>query len=158
MSGRTAGSTTFARRASLVSASLIKPVMNRTTPVMDSVMPALNSLTPVNEPITSVRVRVGDPKSLILSDCPPPRTRSAVRRRNKRCMGAGARLHLGNVSYPALHSVHCKTELWPTQLLGPELRLPFIRQLPKPSTTPAVARSIGANPAGLIHPIKGWIE
>jgi hypothetical protein len=59
MSDRAVGSTKFARRASLVSASLIKPVMNRTTPVMNSVMPALNSLTPVNEPITPVKVGLG---------------------------------------------------------------------------------------------------
>jgi len=43
------------RRNSLVSASLIKPVMNRTGPV-------INSLRPVSELITQVKGRVGDPK------------------------------------------------------------------------------------------------
>ena len=54
------------RRDSLVSASLIKPVMNRAGPVMNRFMPVMSGVIAVNEPMTPVKAWVGDPKSLDL--------------------------------------------------------------------------------------------
>jgi hypothetical protein len=54
MSDLIAGSTAFVRRASLVSASLITPVMNRLSPVLNPVIPVLNRVIPASETITPV--------------------------------------------------------------------------------------------------------
>jgi hypothetical protein len=56
MSDRTAGPTTFARRPSFASTNLTPQVMNRIMPVMNGVIAA-------NEPMTPMKVWVGDPKN-----------------------------------------------------------------------------------------------
>jgi hypothetical protein len=50
------------RRNSVVSARLIKPVMNRTGPVMYRFMPEMNGVIAVTEPMTPVKAWIGDPK------------------------------------------------------------------------------------------------
>ena len=73
------------RRDSLVSASLIKPVMNRAGPVMNRFMPVMSGVIAVNGPMTPVKVWVGDPK--ISGPCDETRSSQFVSRQKEVAQG-----------------------------------------------------------------------